>query len=375
MIDARERASVEGEHGIHRFILSTQAGEGIRVYTGWSNQVPSWDDGPQLSGVVIDVGQTLLAQVGQQEASLTELTLYGEELDGVTAGLELGQLGSTVVVGRRLADGDDGYVAAVDGRIKFGQSLIVGATHVRRTDDIERMLEPVGDDLKAVTSWGGTLILHPAFSVSGEYAQNMGAQDDAGAVKVGANVRLGEVELGAKYKNLQRSFIEMDEEAGETTGYGLSLRLGDVSVTTERDVVHRRDAGEILKTITSLGLNYELGNVGVLRAGYEYVDLDKLVEQSGGAPRLQWGWTLHPGGTITADVVLLKRGAPCAAVGNSRGGTGRREVHKHRPRLNGQRHSVLLGYKLSRLRYGSRRKTGDSHRVSILLMGRAGGGG
>ena len=221
LVDARERPGVEGEHGIHRFILSTQAGEGIRVYTGWSNQVPSWDDGPQLSGVVIDVGQTLLAQVGQQEASLTELTLYGEELDGVTAGLELGQLGSTVVVGRRLADGDDGYVAAVDGRVKLGRSLIVGATHVRRADDIERMLEPVGDDLKAVTSWGGTLILHPAFSVSGEYAQNMAAEDDAGAVKVGANVRLGEVEPGAKYKNLQRSFVaEIDEDAGETTDMG-----------------------------------------------------------------------------------------------------------------------------------------------------------
>ncbi|MGI6557715.1 MAG: hypothetical protein ACOX20_01730 [Limnochordia bacterium] len=138
LVDARERPGVEGEHGIHRFILSTQAGEGIRVYTGWSSQVPSWgEDGPELSGVVIDVGEALLARVGQQEASLTELTLYGEELDGVTAGLELGQLGSTVVVGRRLADGDDGYVAAVDGRVKLGQSLIVGATHVRRTDDIE----------------------------------------------------------------------------------------------------------------------------------------------------------------------------------------------------------------------------------------------
>ena len=348
LVDARERPGVEGEHGIHRFILSTQAGEGIRVYTGWSNQVPSWDDGPQLSGVVIDVGQTLLAQVGQQEASLTELTLYGEELDGVTAGLELGQLGSTVVVGRRLADGDDGYVAAVDGRVKLGRSLIVGATHVRRADDIERMLEPVGDDLKAVTSWGGTLILHPAFSVSGEYAQNMAAEDDAGAVKVGANVRLGEVELGAKYKNLQRSFVEVDEDAGETTGYGLSLRLGDVSVTTERDVVHRRDAGEILKTITSLGVNYELGNVGVLRAGYEYVDLDTLVAQGKKGSTTSVGMDFYiPGGTITADVVYSGEGAlrsPWANLGEEQGGERSTSIGLGYKMDNDI--SVLLGYKL-----------------------------
>ena len=113
VIDTRERASVEGEHGIHRFILSTQAGEGIRVYTGWSNQVPSWDDGPQLSGVVIDVGQTLLAQVGQQEASPRNSRCMGKSRWGHSR-TELGQLGS--VVGSVLADGDDGYVAAVDGR-------------------------------------------------------------------------------------------------------------------------------------------------------------------------------------------------------------------------------------------------------------------
>lgn len=349
LIEAREKPGVEGEHGIHRFILSTQAGEGIRVYTGWSSQVPSWgEDGPELSDVVIDVGEALLARVGQQEASLTELTLYGEELDGVKAGLELGQLGSTVVVGRRLADGYDGYVAAVDGRVKLGQNLIVGATHVRRTDDIERMLEPVGDDLKAVTSWGGTLILHPSLSVSGEYAQNMGVKDDAGAVKVGANVRVGEMELGAKYKNLQRSFGEVDEDAGETTGYGLSLRLGDVSVTTERDVVHRREAGEILKTITSLGVNYEVGKVGILRAGYEYVDLDKLVEQGKGGTTTSVGMDFYiPGGTITADVVYSGDGAlrsPWASLGEDQGGERSTSIGLGYNLDNDI--SVLLGYKL-----------------------------
>ncbi|MGI6558242.1 MAG: hypothetical protein ACOX20_04570 [Limnochordia bacterium] len=174
------------------------------------------------------------------------------------------------------------------------------------------------------------------------------AQDDAGAVKVGANVRLGEVELGAKYKNLQRSFVEVDEEAGETTGYGLSLRLGDVSVTTERDVVHRRDAGEILKTITSLGVNYELGNVGVLRAGYEYVDLDKLVEQGKRGTTTSVGMDFYiPGGTITADVVYSGEGAlrsPWANLGEEQGGERSTSIGLGYKLDNDI--SVLLGYKL-----------------------------
>jgi hypothetical protein len=295
--------------GIHRFVLTTPAGEGVRVHTGWINSVPSWNGGLHLKDLVIDVQNTLVARVGKQEASLSDLTLQGAELDGIKAVLDLGQLGSTVILGKHLDDDED-YVGAVDGRIKLNDYFMVGATYVRRTKDIEGMFEPNGTDLQAVSSLGGTVVLTPALSFSGEYAQNLGGESDAGAVQFGANMKLGEMELGARFKNLQPGFEQRLPTYAENTGYGFSLRMGDVLVSTGRDLV-LNDA-EVLRTVTSYGVNYEMGNIGVLRAGYEHVDLDNLSSTLGKEiPKTTTsvGLDFHvPGGTIKADVVYAGDG-------------------------------------------------------------------
>ena len=96
----------------HRFIPAPRAA-GIRVYTGWSNQVPSWDDGPQLSASD-RCGLDLAGSVDSRKLRSRNHLVWGRA--GWGHSRTGAWLAGLTVVGRRLADGDDGYVAAVDGR-------------------------------------------------------------------------------------------------------------------------------------------------------------------------------------------------------------------------------------------------------------------
>ncbi|MGI6037391.1 MAG: hypothetical protein ACOYD6_04105 [Limnochordia bacterium] len=323
--------------GLHRFVLTTDTGSGFRVHTGWIDRVPAWDEAPELQDVAISLDKRLLATLGSQEVSLNELTFQGQQLDGVRAVVNLGQLGSTVIIGKQL---DDDYVAALDGRIELNDYVIVGGSYVRRSHEMGDLLNPQRE-LEALGSLGGTVILHPRLSLTGEYAQNLST--DSSGIKLGGSMKLGAMELGASFKTLEPGFEKDIPVFAESTGYGFNMRLGDLLISTERDLVLSEE--ELLRSATSYGVNFEVGNIGVLRAGYEYVDLDKLMPDE---PRTTTSVGLDfyiPGGTIKADVVYAGDGTiPWSKQGDENFGLRSTSVGLGYSFNNDI--SLLLGYKL-----------------------------
>ena len=137
---------------------------------------------------------------------------------------------------------------------------------------------------KSMTALEGKLQVTPGVKVSGEYATNpeVSDTDDASSMKVGAQMKVGDVEVGASYKSVRPQFdplIKSGGEGKEATGYEVSLQYRDVVLSTGRET--QKPTGEIGKepeTVTSVGLQYGLSEDLVLRADYRYVDIDELVD-------------------------------------------------------------------------------------------------
>ena len=135
---------------------------------------------------------------------------------------------------------------------------------------------------RSVTSLEGRLQVTPGVKVSGEFATNpeLDPAKDAGAMKVGAQMTMGDVEVDASYKNVRSQFdplISTGAEGKDTSGYDVSVHYKDVTLSTGRET--QRNFGEPDKepeTITSVGLKYGLGEEITLRADYRYVDIDQL---------------------------------------------------------------------------------------------------
>ncbi len=138
---------------------------------------------------------------------------------------------------------------------------------------------------RSVTALGGRLQVTPGVKVSGEFAANpeSGPAKDAGAMKVGAQMTMGDVEVDASYKNVRSQFdplIKTGTEGKDTTGYDVSVHYRDVTLSTGRETQRNfGEADEDPETITSLGLMYGVGEEIVLRADYRYVDIDQLADE------------------------------------------------------------------------------------------------
>jgi hypothetical protein len=185
-------------------------------------------------------------------------------------------------------------------RLSGWQSVISSDSTIWKTDgwelgaSVSRLLggydegydpfDPEGSSRsKSVTSLEGKLQVTPGVRVSGEYATNpeaKEARDDASSMRVGAQMKMGDVEVGASYKNVRPQFdplIKSGQEGKEATGYEVSLQYRDVLLSTGRET--QTSIGEIGKdpeTVTSVGLQYGLGEDLILRADYRYVDIDEL---------------------------------------------------------------------------------------------------
>ena len=198
--------------------------------------------------------------------------------------------------GEILARGSEGDEADPF-RLSGWQSVISSDSTIWKTDgwelgaSVSRLLggydegydpfDPEGSSRsKSVTSLEGKLQVTPGVRVSGEYATNPESQDDASSMKVGAQMKMGDVEVGASYKNVRPQFdplIKSGQEGKEATGYEVSLQYRDVLLSTGRET--QTSIGEIGKdpeTVTSVGLQYGLGEDLILRADYRYVDIDEL---------------------------------------------------------------------------------------------------
>lgn len=152
---------------------------------------------------------------------------------------------------------------------------------------------PEEQKANSVTALEGRLQVVPGVSVLGEYATNPEVLSESSSMKVGAQMKVGDVEVGASYKNVSPQFdplVKGGGEGKEATGYEVSLQYGDVQLSTGREIqkpiADTDSETEKLETVTSVGLRYGVGEDLVLRADYRYVDIDQLANgEDSNSPR------------------------------------------------------------------------------------------
>ena len=109
--------------------------------------------------------------------------------------------------------------------------------------------------------------LTPYLQLAGERAELSNLAREASATTLRATVRLGrDVSLSGNVRTVEPPFENSDEE---TLGVALSVRLGDVVLTTEREIV-QRSASE-LERVTTWALEYSLAEQALVRAGWQTV--------------------------------------------------------------------------------------------------------
>ena len=166
------------------------------------------------------------------------------------------------------------------------------STLLGETDDL---YDPFADEepreARSVTALEGRLQVTPGVRVLGEYAANPAYFEDASSMRVGAEMKLGDVEVGAAYRSVRPQFDPLltgKTEGKESTGYEVSLQYRDVVLSTgrARQTAIGENSEPGTETVTSIGLEYGLSDGLVLRANYEYVDIDQLAgEDEAGSGR------------------------------------------------------------------------------------------
>ncbi len=172
---------------------------------------------------------------------------------------------------------EDGPKVA-ESRIPLGSDLLLGA----------RLVEEPTEEGLGIAGVSGQYFISPDFSVEGEYLQNTETSFGSGAVSVGATVRLGDLELGGVVRSVQPGFQDMygSENPLGATGYGFSLRVGDLVLNTMRDERVLWDASDERQVTTSLDLRYNLPNSASISAGFRQTDSDLRPISELGAPSM-----------------------------------------------------------------------------------------
>ncbi|NLK07186.1 MAG: hypothetical protein GX316_00635 [Firmicutes bacterium] len=181
-------------------------------------------------------------------------------------------------------------------RLSGWRSVITSDSTVWRTGNLEleagvskilgEAYDPFApEESRSVTTLEGRLQVLPGVKVSGGFSANpeTETEKDAGAVRLGAQMTMGDVAVDASYKSISSQFdplIATGSEGKKTSGYDVLVHYKDVTLSTgretQRSFVESEKDGE--ETITSVGLHYWVGEEVALRADYRYVDIDQLVE-------------------------------------------------------------------------------------------------
>lgn len=169
-----------------------------------------------------------------------------------------------------------------------------------------------------VSTLGGEMRLLPGVTVRGELVQAFGADgsNPSSSSRVATQVVLGDVQLGASARWTQPGFPAADSVGTEEHGsrsYDLEVKGGDVTLSARLDQTGSAGASDLARfepgrTVRAIGLTYDLNNLAVVRAGYQWIDLRSAVEgnhQQQGTAELGVGLTANgPGGTsVKADVL------------------------------------------------------------------------
>lgn len=194
-------------------------------------------------------------------------------------GIALGRIGSTVLY----VDGDASRLLHSHGGPVVRPALD-GAIH--SSDDALR--EPLfagaeGDD-NPLPPWHVTEtrvgvqrpVLAPFLSMSGERSERSNVLGEVAASAVSAKLQLGDVALDGTVRRVESGSEPFaGVSASDTFGLGLSVRFGDVLLSTGRDVVQRTDDSDV-EHVTSLSLEYGLPEQPQVRAGWQSVTLEQL---------------------------------------------------------------------------------------------------
>ena len=191
------------------------------------------------------------------------------------------------------SDNDDPFLFSSRRSVISSDSTVLRSGDWELGVSVSTLLGEADDDLydslageepreaRSVTALEGRLQVTPGVRVLGEYAANPAYFEDASSMRVGAEMKLGDVEVGAAYRTVRPQFDPLltgRTEGKESTGYEVSLQYRDVVLSTGRakqTAVGDNSESET-ETVTSIGLEYGLSDGLVLRANYEYVDIDQL---------------------------------------------------------------------------------------------------
>ncbi|MBE3578054.1 MAG: hypothetical protein IMX00_10250 [Limnochordales bacterium] len=171
----------------------------------------------------------------------------------------------------------------------------------------------------SVSTLGGEMRLLPGVTVRGELIQTYGSDGTSptSSSRVATQVVLGDLQLGASARWTQPGFPVAGSEGGNGGGsrsYELEVKGGDVTLTAHLARMNPVGALDLARyepgrTVRAIGLTYDLNNLAVIRAGYQWIDLGPGKEgnhqQQQGTAELGVGLTANgPGGTsVKADVL------------------------------------------------------------------------
>jgi len=215
---------------------------------------------------------------------------------------------SQLLISQPGAKEENDYLAAVDGYFRLNEQLVIDASYALRAPS------GVWDQEKAkfLASLGGTWAVAEGLELMGEYSQSSLSDDTGSSFRIGAHYSNELLELAGWYRRILDGYSHLTSDSiheGDSASYQMELRMGDLRFVTE--LGHNANAsvdGEAAISKTrSIGVDYTVDNVGVLHAGYEYVDLDSLLNKKLGPSRSKASVGLDvliPQGKVKAGLVV-----------------------------------------------------------------------
>lgn len=198
-------------------------------------------------------------------------TAFWQHTEAVVASVALGRIGSTVLFTEghpttaRVHAWERTTVPLLDGSIHLSESVLPGA--LLSNAAARQWLLPSWSTTETLMGVEGIAVT-PYLSLAGERAQRHDLEGDVGATAVRATVALGEdVSLAGRIRTVEPGFEAAD---GDAIGLGLTVRLGDVLLSTGRDIVQRPDDDDV-EHVTSWALEYSLTEEAQVRAGWQTV--------------------------------------------------------------------------------------------------------
>lgn len=240
----------------------------------WAEQ----GEGFELESGAVDIGvaHSAIARLGRVSGDgLSELAMADvESLSGLRAGVHVGELGSTLLVGKYDADvnssstsSSGGVVTAWDGSLRVTDRLKLGATlaHLENDDQLGS-----GDPESTIIRLGGVYNISPQLTLSGEMARSARESGDGGAVKVGAILHpLPEMTVGAFLLSAgsgYRPLFSVEDES--VSRFDLSAEVGRWILSLRRSARGSLQLGQPRsetdsKTALDLEVHFDQGKVSL----------------------------------------------------------------------------------------------------------------